>query len=140
MNSKHIAKNTAKVLQNYLTYQAVKLIAEQLAETNPPESIWLRRYSAGKLEDGEAYIQGLMLERKDLVLRILTVREHLAETILEFLPEMVCTNVQQANMEHRRYLLERLTQTSDTASTENAESDALPPDTASDEDSPLSND
>jgi hypothetical protein len=140
MNSKHIAKDTAKVLQNYLTYQAVKTIAEQLAETNPPESIWLRRYSAGKLEDGEAYIQGLMLERKDLVLRILTVREHLAETILEFLPEMVRTGVQQANMEHRRYLLERLTQTADSASTENSESDAPSPDSESDEDSPLSND
>lgn len=140
MNSKHIAKDTAKVLQNYLTYQAVKTIAEQLAETNPPESIWLRRYSAGKLEDGEAYIQGLMLERKDLVLRILTVREHLAETILEFLPEMVRTGVQQANIEHRRYLLERLTQTSDSASADNSESDAPPPDSASDEDSTLSND
>ncbi|MEC4802687.1 MAG: chaperonin family protein RbcX [Jaaginema sp. PMC 1079.18] len=140
MNSKYIAKSTAKVLQNYLTYQAVKIIADQLAETNPPESIWLRRYSAGKLEDGETYIQGLMLERKDLVLRILTVREHLAETILEFLPEMVRTNVQQANIEHRRYLLERLTQTSDTTPAENFESDRPSSESASDEDSPLSND
>jgi hypothetical protein len=135
MNSKHIAKETAKFLQNYLTYQAVKMIADQLAETNPPESIWLRRYSAGKLEDGEVYIQGLMRERKDLVLRILTVREHLAETILEFLPEMVQSGVQQANIEHRRCLLERLTQTQDLAPpSEDSESDAQPSDRASDED------
>jgi len=111
MDSKHIARQTAKALQNYLTYQAVKLIANQLMETNPGESIWLRQYSAGKLEDGEAYIQGLMLERKDLVLRILTVRESLAETILDFLPAMVKTNINNANIEHRRQLLERLTQT-----------------------------
>ncbi|MBE9114359.1 chaperonin family protein RbcX [Lusitaniella coriacea LEGE 07157] len=110
MDSKQIARDTAKALTNYLTYQAVKLIAHQLMETNPGESIWLRTYSAGKLEDGEVYIQGLMLERKDLVLRILTVREHLAETVLDFLPEMVKAGIHQSNIAHRRQLLERLTQ------------------------------
>jgi RbcX protein len=111
MNPKQIAKDTARILQSYLTYQAVKTIVNQLSETNPPEAIWLSRYSSGQLEDGEAYIQGLMLERKDLVMRILAVREHLAETMLDFLPEMVKTGISQSNTEHRRQLLERLTQT-----------------------------
>lgn len=111
MDSKQVAKDTAKFLQNYLTYQAVKVIVQQLSETNPPEAIWLSRYSASKLEDAEAYIQGLMLERKDLVLRILTVREHLGEAVLDFLPAMVKLGIKDANMQHRRQLLERLTQT-----------------------------
>lgn len=109
MNSKQVVKDTAKFLQNYLTYQAVKRIVQQLSETNPPEAIWLSHYSASKLEDAEAYIQGLMLERKDLVLRILTVREDLAETVLDFLPEMVKTGINESNIQHRRQLLERLT-------------------------------
>lgn len=110
MNAKHIARETARTLQSYLTYQAVRTIAAQLRETNPSESIWLSHYSAGKMQDGEAYLEGLMLERKDLVLRILTVREDIAESVLEFLPEMVKTNIQQANGDRRRAVLERLTQ------------------------------
>ncbi|MGK7929754.1 MAG: chaperonin family protein RbcX, partial [Spirulina sp.] len=74
------------------------------------QAIWLSQYSAGKMQDGEAYLEGLMLERKDLVLRILTVREDIAESVLEFLPEMVQTNIQQANGDRRRQVLERLTQ------------------------------
>ena len=52
-----------------------------------------------------------MKENKELVLRILTVRKDLAEQVLEFLPEMVTSNISQSNMEHRRDLLELLTQT-----------------------------
>ncbi len=48
-------------------------------------------------------------EKPDLALRIMTVREHIAEEITEFLPEMVCTGIQQANMEQRRQHLERIT-------------------------------
>jgi O-methyltransferase involved in polyketide biosynthesis len=111
MSAKDIAKSTAKVLQSYLTYQAVKTIIDQLQETNPPQAIWLAHYSdRQKMQDGEAYIQSLMTENKELVMRILTVREHLAEQIVEFLPEMVKSGISQANMEHRRHLLERLTQ------------------------------
>lgn len=51
-----------------------------------------------------------MKENKEIVLRILTVRENLAEEVLEFLPEMVLTQIKQSNGEHRRSLLERLTQ------------------------------
>jgi hypothetical protein len=113
MQPKDIARETAKVLQDYLTYQAVKLIIEQLTETNPGEAIWLRQYSSGgKLQDGEAYIDGLMseLKGKELVMRIIAVREDLAQQVLEFLPEMVGEGIKQANLKHRCRLLERLTQ------------------------------
>ncbi|GAB1537369.1 hypothetical protein NUACC21_00090 [Scytonema sp. NUACC21] len=40
----------------------------------------------------------------------MTVREHIAEEIIDFLPEMVRTGIQQGNMEHRRQHLERITQ------------------------------
>ncbi len=125
MQPKDIVRDTAKVVQNYLTYQAVKLIIDQLTETNPGEAIWLRQYSSGgKLQDGEKYIEGLMseLQGKQLVMRILTVRDNLAEQVLEYIPEMVSSSIKQANLEHRRRLLERLTQSSPQA--DNTELDA----------------
>ena len=48
-----------------------------------------------------------------MAMRIMTVRQHIAEEICEFLPEMVIASLQQANMEHRRQHLERLTQLGD---------------------------
>lgn len=39
----------------------------------------------------------------------MTVREHIAVEVAEFLPEMVLTGIQQANMEQRRQHLERIT-------------------------------
>jgi len=112
MTYKQVVKDTAKVLQSYLTYQAVRVIIEQLSETNPGQAIWLSDYSdRKKVQDSDNYINDLMKENKELVLRILTVRQDLAEQIVEFLPEMVKTNIEQSNMEHRRHLLERLTQT-----------------------------
>jgi hypothetical protein len=111
MYPKKVAQDTAKVLQSYLTYQAVRTIIAQLAESNPPQAIWLSHYSdSHKVQDGEAYLEGLMGENKELVLRIMTVRKHLAEQVLEFLPQMVQNGIEKANMEHRRQLLERLTQ------------------------------
>jgi len=110
MYPKKVARDTARILQSYLTYQAVLAIVDQLGETNPGQAIWLRQYSAShKLEDSEAYLDGLMLEQKELVLRILTVREHLAEAVLDLLPEMVRAGIRTANMERRRQVLERLT-------------------------------
>ena len=112
MQPKEIAKDTAKIVQNYLTYKAVTLIIEQLAETNPGEAIWLRQYSSGgKLRDAEAYIDEIMSEPrgKELALRIMTVRATMAEQTLEFIPEMVTSKVKQDNLTHRRHLLERLT-------------------------------
>ncbi|WP_017316303.1 RuBisCO chaperone RbcX [Mastigocladopsis repens] len=110
MDIKQIAKDTAKTLQSYLTYQALRTVLAQLGETNPPLALWLQRFSADKIQDGEAYIEMLFQEKPDLALRIMTVREHIAEEVSEFLPEMVRTGIQQANMEHRRQHLERITQ------------------------------
>jgi hypothetical protein len=111
MDLKQVAKDTAKVLASYLTYQSVRIVVAQLSETNPPVAIWLSNFSStGKIQDGEAYIQELLLENQDLGFRIMTVRESLAQDVTDFLPEMVRTNIQQANMEHRRQHLERTTQ------------------------------
>jgi len=123
MQPKDIARNTAEVVQNYLTFKAVQLVIAQLAETNPQESIWLREYSSGgKLRDAETYIQEIMSEPrgKELAMRIMTVRADIAEKILEFLPEIVTAGIEKSNLVHRRYLLERLTQTSSEASSQNA--------------------
>ena len=116
MQPKDIAKDTAQVVQNFLTYKAVQLVIAQLAETNPRESIWLRQYSSGgKLRDAEIYLRDIMSEPrgKELALRIMTVRDNIAEQTLEFLPEMVASGVKKDNLAHRRYLLERLTRSPD---------------------------
>jgi len=111
MDLKQIAKDTAKTLSSYLTYQAVRTVLAQLSETNPPLALWLHRFSStDKIQAGEVYIQNLLRERQDLALRIMTVREHLAQEVADFLPEMVRAEIQQANMEHRRQHLERITQ------------------------------
>jgi DNA-binding TFAR19-related protein (PDSD5 family) len=118
MSFKKVAQDTAAVLQSYLTYQAVRTIINQLSETNPRQAIWLSQYSdRQKIQDSETYLEGLMSENKELLLRILTVRKHLAEQVLEFLPEMVSTGIEKSNIEHRRNLLERLTQTQTSSTT-----------------------
>jgi len=110
VDSKQIAKNTVKTLISYLTYQAVRVVVSQLSETDPPVAIWLNSFSStGKIQDGEAYLRELIAERQDLAFRIMTVRAYLAEEIVGFLPEMALTGIQQANMEHRRQYLERVT-------------------------------
>lgn len=127
MEFKKIAQETATTLRSYLTYQAVKLIREQLTETNPGQAIWLSNFSAShSIQDGDRYLEAMMAENKEIVLRILTVREQLATEILEFLPEMVLTQIQQSNGEHRRSLLERLTQVDLTAT--EATQDIIEPD------------
>ncbi len=119
MDPKRVTRDTAQMLQSYLTYQAVLVIVDQLRETNPGQAIWLREYSAShKLEDSEDYLDGLMLAQKELVLRILAVREHLAATVLDSLPDLVRAGLQAANMDRRRQVLERLTQTEVVASPE----------------------
>ena len=111
MDIKKVAKDTAKVLTSYLTYQAVRTITNQLRETNPPLGIWLSSFSStGKIQDGEAYLQELLQENKELAFRVMTVREHLAEEVADYLPEMVRSSIQKANMEHRRGYLEKITQ------------------------------
>jgi hypothetical protein len=111
MYPKKVIHDTAQVLQSYLTYQAVRTIIHQLSETNPGQSIWLSQYTASQnIQDSEIFLEGLIVDNKELMLRIMTVREHLAQEILDFLPEMVRSGIQQSNMDHRRQLLERLTQ------------------------------
>ncbi|MEM8504345.1 MAG: chaperonin family protein RbcX [Cyanobacteria bacterium P01_D01_bin.1] len=111
MDLKRIAKDTAKVLTSYLTYQAVRTVLGQLKETNLPRHHWFHEFSSReKLQDGEAYIKSLFQEAPDLALRVMTVRLHVAEAVSEFLPEMVTTQIQQANMEHRKKHLEKITQ------------------------------
>ena len=123
MDPKRVAKDTARAVQNYLTYQAVRIAINQLTETNPGLAIWLRQFSAGNnFQQAEIYLEELLKENKELGLRILTVRQHLAEEIMEFMPEMVQTNIRQANTEHRRELLERMTQSPPTLPTNPAES------------------
>ncbi|NER37955.1 MAG: RbcX chaperonin protein [Oscillatoria sp. SIO1A7] len=123
MDPKRVAKDTAVAVQNYLTYQAVRIAINQLTETNPGLAIWLRQFSAGNnFQQSEMYLEGLLKENKELGLRIMTIRQHLAEEIMEFMPEMVQTNIRQANMEHRRELLERMTQSPPIISSNPAES------------------
>jgi hypothetical protein len=111
MDLKQVAKDTGKVLTSYLTYQAVRIVVTQLSETNPPLAIWLNGFSStGKIQDGEAYLQELLQEKQELAFRIMIVREHLATEVTDFLPEMTRTAIAQANMEHRRQHLERITQ------------------------------
>jgi hypothetical protein len=118
MEFKQVAKETALTLQSYLTYQAVRLISQQLSETNPGQAIWLGEFSKRHpIQESDLYLEAMMAENKELVLRVLTVRENLAEGVLEFLPEMVLSQIKQSNGNHRRSLLERLTQV-DPASTD----------------------
>ncbi|MGB0564331.1 MAG: chaperonin family protein RbcX [Spirulinaceae cyanobacterium] len=113
MNPKVVAHETVKTLQTYLTYHAVREIVHQLSQTNPPQASWLSRYSEGKLKDSDTYLQGLMLEKKELVLRILTVRADIAEQIADFLPGMLKEAIAASNIDYRRQVLERLTQTTE---------------------------
>ncbi|MGC1528465.1 MAG: chaperonin family protein RbcX [Phormidesmis sp.] len=127
MDLKRIAKDTTQVLTSYLTYQAVRTVLSQLLEANLPLFHQLNNFaSREKLQDGEAFISDLLQEHTELAFRIMTVRQHLAEEVAEFLPEMLTTNIQQANMGHRKRQLEKMTQmTSEelTASADKRESD-----------------
>lgn len=110
MDLKRIANDTAKTVVSYLTYQAVRTVVAQLRETNPPLSMWFQSFSAKTpIQDGEVYLKALMRENPDLALRVMTVRVHLADEIADYMPEMIQTGVQQANMVHRRNYLERIT-------------------------------
>ncbi len=113
MDLKRVAKDTAKVLTNYMTYQALRTVLDQLGETDPPQALWLHSFSANQgVQDGDAYLQALLVEKQELAFRIMTVRQLLAEEVADFLPEMVRTSIQQSNMEYRRQYLERMTQLS----------------------------
>jgi hypothetical protein len=113
MDLKQIAKDTNKTLISYLTYRAVRVVYEQLDETEPKRAYWLHQFASREsIRDGEQFMQQLFKERQDLAFRILTVRETLAEELADFLPEMLRSGMQQANIEQRKNQLERMTQVS----------------------------
>ncbi|MDJ1180565.1 chaperonin family protein RbcX [Roseofilum sp. BLCC_M91] len=125
MDIKNVAKATSRVMASYLTYQAVKVVTNQLRETNPGEAVWLSGFSStGKIQDGEAYLDELFQAKPEMAFRVMTVREHLAQEVSDFLPEMVRSNIQQSNMEHRRQYLERVTQLNIPDSSSDTESPA----------------
>jgi RbcX protein len=111
MNLKQIAKDTTKTLISYLTYRALKVVFEQLDETDPKRSYMLHQFAARvSVQDGEKFLRELFSEDQELAFRILTVREHLAIELSEYLPEMLRSTMQQANMDQRKQQLERMTQ------------------------------
>ena len=116
MDLQRVGRETVAVLASYLTYQAVRVVIDQLSETNPPLELWLRQFSAGdRLQNGEVYLNELLREKPDLALRVMSVREHLADRVADFLPNMLREGIQTNNVELRRQLLERITQTRPTA-------------------------
>ena len=113
MDSKKVAKATTKIISSYLTYQAVQIVLEQLTGTNPPLALWLRSFSGRSiLQDGEVYLLALLEEHQELAFRIMTVREHLVEEIMDDLPEMVSHDIKHKNSQHRKQQLEKLSQLS----------------------------
>jgi RbcX protein len=125
MDLKQVAKATAKTLISYLTYEAMRTVVNQLRETNPPLAHWLAGFSpSGKLQDGEVYLQALLQSNQELAFRIMTVRGHLAEEIMDFLPEMARTGIQESNMRLKCQHLERIVNFVETAP-ENLEFEAL---------------
>lgn len=113
MDLKQIAKDTTKTLISYLTYRAVRVVYEQLDETEPKRAYWLHQFASREsIKDGELFMEKLFQERQDLAFRILTVRECLAEDLADVLAEMLRTEMQQANLKQRSQQLERMTRVS----------------------------
>ncbi len=115
MDLKQIAKDTTKTLISYMTYQALRVVIAQLDETEPKRAYWLRQFSYRvSIQDSEAYLAALFQEEQRLAFRLLTVREHITEDIADYLPEMLRTGMQQANLKQRTQQLERMTQVDST--------------------------
>ncbi|MFN5303450.1 MAG: chaperonin family protein RbcX [Pseudanabaena sp.] len=109
MDIKRSTKSTATMLINFLTFEAVKTIGEQLQETDKLKALWFNQFSTrARLQNGEVYIKDLFEVNQEMAFRVMTVREHLANEILEFLPEMTRTGIQQSNMQLRRQHFERI--------------------------------
>jgi O-methyltransferase involved in polyketide biosynthesis len=111
MDVKQVAKNTVRTVISYLTYEAVRTVIAQLQETDPPRAHWLQQFSSQEtIQDGETYLERLFREHQDLGFRILSVREALAQEIVDFMPEMIVSGIRQSNIKQRRQQLERITQ------------------------------
>jgi RbcX protein len=123
MDRKQVAKATTKVISSYLTYQAVQTVLAQLTETNPPLALWFRSFSGRKIvQDGEVYLLALLAEHQELAFRVMAVREHLVEEIMDDLPEMVLHDIKHKNSQHRKQQLEKLSQLSITEPNSHLES------------------
>ena len=97
------------MLINFLTFEAVKTIAEQLEETDKLKALWFNQFSTKqRLQNGELYIKDLFGVNQEMAFRVMTVREHLANEILDFIPEMARTGIQQSNMQLRRQHFEHI--------------------------------
>jgi hypothetical protein len=91
----------------------MQIVLVQLTESNPPLAVWLRNFSGQQiLQDGELYLQALLDQNQELAFRIMTVREHLVEEIMDDLPEMMFHEIKYQNSQHRRQQLEKLSQLS----------------------------
>jgi hypothetical protein len=113
MDLKKIANDTTKTLVSYLTYQAVRVVYEQLDETEPKRAYWLHQFASSEsIKDGDRFIEKLFRERPDLAFRILTVREALADGIADFVPDMLRQQMSASNLKQRSQQLERMTQVS----------------------------
>ena len=122
MDLKQIAKDTTRTLISYMTYQALRVVLAQLDETEPKRAYWLRQFSYRvSIQNGEAFLEALFQEEQRLAFRLLTVREHIAEEIADYLPEMLRTGIQQANLQQRTRQLERMTQLDPTTFTTDSE-------------------
>jgi hypothetical protein len=122
MDLKQIAKDTSRTLISYMTYQAFRVVVAQLDETEPKRAYWLRQFAVRvSVQNGEAFIEALFREEQRLAFRILTVREHLAEELADYLPEMLRTGIQQANLQQRTRQLERMSQVDPSASSTHPE-------------------
>ena len=109
MDIKRSTKSTANMLINFLTFEAVKTIGEQLQETDKLKALWFNQFSTReRLQNGELYIKDLFAVNQEMAFRVMTVREYLANEILEFLPEMTRTGIQQSNRQLRRQHFEHI--------------------------------
>nr|BBO60697.1 RbcX [Pseudanabaena galeata SAG 13.83] len=109
MDIKRSTKSTANMLINFLTFEAVKTIGEQLQETDKLKALWFNQFSTReRLQNGELYIKDLFAVHQEMAFRVMTVREDLANEILDFLPEMTRSGIQQSNMQLRRQHFEHI--------------------------------
>ena len=113
MDLKQIANDTTQTLISYLTYRAVRVVYDQLDETDPKRAYWLHQFASSEsIKDGDLFVEKLFRERQDLAFRVLTVRESLAVSLADFLPDMLRSGMSEANLRQRSQQLERMTQVS----------------------------
>ncbi|MCS6960375.1 MAG: chaperonin family protein RbcX [Pseudanabaenaceae cyanobacterium SKYGB_i_bin29] len=109
MDINQVAKATTKTLISYLTYEAMRIVAMQLDQTNPPLAHWLRGFSStGKLQDGDMYLEEMLQANQEIAFRLMVVRQHLAQEIADFLPEMLRSGVEASNTKLKCAHLDRL--------------------------------